>query len=223
MGRKQAITAFLAALMLTVPAAFADPKPRSTGLMDLEDHRAFFQPGTYLTLNPETGEYARVTFTRMDFQTSGETIARRSTQSQVSTVPASRPGEEGQFLKLRMRGYSDEGLWDARNSTFIYNTTMEELYFDSEAWLSDDAELQVNPEDTLYGSADAYYDQAAEETGGDCCLDDEQYQSRFLGTSTARCAYLPMEHEWDVICHYRYVNSGERQREFFRREIDAIM
>jgi hypothetical protein len=218
----RAIVLFLG-LSLCAPLALADDAPRKPGLMDLEDHKAFFRPGKYLSYDPDYDEYTRSTYSRVEFATEEGITTSRWRSSSVSTMPAVRPGEEGMFLKLRARNLTDVGIWDDRTGAFHYDNTLEELYPDIEAFLSSDAELQINPEDVAVGSVDDYFDDAVEQTDGECCLDDDQYQEAFLGPSTTRCAWLPEDHEWDVICNYRYINSGERRRAYIRREVDAIM
>ena len=215
--------AFFLGLSLCVPLAIADDTRRKPGLMDLEDHKAFFRPGKYLSYDPDYDEYTRSTYSRAEFATEEGITISRWRSSSVSTMPAVRPGEEGMFLKLRARNLTDVGIWDDRTGAFHYDNTLEDLYPDVEAFLSGDAELQINPEDIAVGTVDEYYDDAVDQTDGDCCLDDAQYQAAFLGPSTTRCAWLPEDHEWDVICNYRYINSGERRRKYIRREVDAIM
>ena len=224
MGKLFAFAAILAVLSLAGPSsALAEETPRQPGLMDVDDHRAFFRPGRYLSFDPEYDEYTRSSYTRAEFEKADGITTARWTSSAISTLPAVRPGEEGKFVKLRASDLTDVGIWDDRTGAFHYDNTLDELYPDVEAFLSGDAELRINPGDERVGTADEYFDDAVEKTGGDCCLDDAEYEAAFLGPSTTRCAWLPEDHDWDVICHYRYVNSGERRREYIRREADAIM
>ncbi|MGB3624646.1 MAG: hypothetical protein WA989_02390 [Henriciella sp.] len=217
------VAAILISAMAVVPAAAQDAWP-SYGVMKLEDHKAYFQPGAYLSYLDEFDITRRDVLLDVQWEeTHGQTVVTQ-TWSSLSVSENHLVDDPKPFAKMLFKPQPSPSTWQAFRSGFSYSVSEREV-FDGEAetrvWLSDNDDLTIQPDDVEWGSETEYFDAAFQQTEGACCMSREDYAKIAIGDHVTNCSFVAHK-TWEVMCISRHVASGYTWRTFVTRLEDAI-
>ncbi len=115
-------------------------------------------------------------------------------------------------------------VWQPSSRSFGFEISADE--FDDEpdlsrVWLSLNDDLAISPNDVEYGSWEAYFDEAYEQTDGACCLSEDEYREVSIGAFRFNCSFVAHK-TWEVMCIDRHVATGYTWRTFYARLDDSI-
>ena len=224
------IASRLAASIVMVVAvsspASAEPDWPGYGVLTLEDYKAYFQPGRYLAFMDELQITRRDMLHSVDWHEDDETgkPTFRSTWSALSVAENLLTDREEPYAKSVSEPRSATMTWQPYSSSFGFVVTAEEVedeVDDLPIWLSNDTDLSISPGDVKWGVSEDYYELAHEQTGGACCLSDEEYDIVSIGEFTFNCSFVAHK-TWEVMCIDRHVDTGYYWRTFYTRLEDSI-
>lgn len=199
----------IAVLGLWVFAEGAASQP--SGRLNFEDHQAYFKPGTYFTMDADTGDLGRLTYDDVRFRDEAGERGVIWLGTRNLTLSADwREGREDRLVKLVRYLPDIDAIWSDETQSYAYERPVD--YKSTEIWSSTNGSLEVAPEDKLDGNL---YDILLEDG-----LDVSRHGMR--EPVRVRCAWANWTDEWDVICHYRFIEDGTRYRILFRRQIEVI-
>ena len=211
-------------LLAEIPAVADEPEEQwpSYGIMNWEAHKSYFRQGAYSYYMPSYDVYGQFTYTQIDYTEDGGTFLRSSEYSAFEVSENIIPSRGLPYMK-EVYDDQDELKWQPGNNSFVYEFTDEEFDagYSGEIWLSNDRFIKLTKDDVRVGTPSEFYDEAIEATEGACCLTDEEHRFITVGTNTEQCFFV--EHkQYDVLCHFRNLNSGYVNRVYYVRMQDAI-
>lgn len=221
----RAVTACLTILcsVIAAPAAAEETWP-SYGVMNLEDHKAYFRPGVYLAFMDELQITSRDVMSASEWTEEDGKTSWTQTWSSVSISENLLGSTPQSYTKIIYRPNTSTMTWQGDRPNFLFSLAPEDVYGaddNGEVWLSDNDEFDIRPGDVEWGLESDYYDAAYEWSGGECCLSREEYERVVIGEHAMTCSFVAHK-TWDVMCVSRHLATGMSWRTFITRLEDAV-
>jgi len=207
--------AWVAAVSVAVPAAFADERP-----LTRDDYETYFAPGRFATFSPfYQSDGTMEVLVNRKANVAGRYVLEQTTHS-FDVSPNYDLMSEFDYYKIES-SHTDVMMWDERRQAWVYDYTGEE--FDNESarvWESENNDTGVSDRDFDRGSLHAFYRAADKRAGRDAGVFDKEFRSEVIGLWTWKCAWTG-DGGFDVECKAAHEKS-ERVETYFYRKLDLI-
>jgi hypothetical protein len=193
----------------------------------LTDYEEYFQQGVYHIFYVEYYAWGTETITEIRVPSDSKSTDLHWVSDELFIMENSVHQTEFPFIKETRKSHEIEGQWDPESNQFAYRVGTP---FDEDAierrdriliWLSHDWNLEISPDDYKYGSDTEFYRDALGESDGACCDTENEFETRTVGTTFLKCAFIDHP-KWEVQCSHTNSNSGSQTTVLYDRVVAAV-